>query len=174
MDNSDAILVVDGLVENPLRLSFAELSGFPQEDQVLDVSRFHKSRHGDGVTFEALIRRVRPLADANYVTLHATRDDFHVSIPIEPLLTEGIVVYKRAGFPLGPDSHGPTRFLVKDPTACSTGELDDCANVKYLDRIEFMSRKGRDTRPLTEAEHAALHERERVANAQAVQPHDAD
>jgi DMSO/TMAO reductase YedYZ molybdopterin-dependent catalytic subunit len=112
------------------------------------------------VLFEALLRLAGPHPDANYVTLHADRDDFHVSVPLEPVRAEGIVVYKLEGRPLGPENHGPTRFLVRDPSACHTGELDDCANVKYLARIELTVRRGRDTRPTTEAEHEALHERE--------------
>jgi DMSO/TMAO reductase YedYZ molybdopterin-dependent catalytic subunit len=153
-------LLIDGAVESPVALTHDDLLAFPEADQVRDVSRFHPSRRGDGVAFAAILQRVRPRPDANYVTLHAGRDDFHVSVPLEPLRTEGIVVYQVDGAPLGPGAHGPFRFLVKDPTACHTGELDDCANVKYLDRIEFTSRKGRDTRPATEAEHAALHARE--------------
>jgi DMSO/TMAO reductase YedYZ molybdopterin-dependent catalytic subunit len=161
MQNSqDPILIIDGRVDRPLRLSFADLLAMPEGDQVPDVSRFHPTRQGDGVALEALLRLARPHADANYVTLHAGRDDFHVSVPLEPLRAEGIVVYARDGRPLGPENHGPIRFLVKDPTSCRTGELDDCANVKYLDRIELTVRKGRDTRPTNEAEHAALHERE--------------
>src|SRR5271157_714452 len=41
--------------------------------------------------------------------------------------------------------------------ACPTDELDDCANVKYLSHIELSVRRGRDTRPQNEEEHAKLH-----------------
>ena len=161
--NSQTILVVDGAVERPLRLSFEDLLGLSVAEQVADVSQFHPKRKGDGVTFQALLALARPLADSNYVTLHADRDDFHVSVPLDPLRTEGIVVYKLAGLPLGAENHGPIRFLVKDPAVCHTGELDDCANVKYLNRIEFTIQKGRDTRPTNDAEHEALHQREQEA-----------
>ena len=60
---------------------------------------------------------------------------------------ESVVVYKHSGRSLGPEQGGPVRFLIKDPTACHTSELDDCANVKYLSRIELTVRRGRDTRP---------------------------
>jgi DMSO/TMAO reductase YedYZ molybdopterin-dependent catalytic subunit len=159
----EPILIVDGLVGRPLRLGFDDLAAIPEADQVPDVSRFHPTRRGDGVALEALLQMAQPHVDANYVTLHANRDDFHVSVPLEPLRAEGIVVYKLDRRPLGPEHHGPIRFLVKDPTACRTGELDDCANVKYLDRIELTLRKGRDTRPTNEADHAVLHEREQKA-----------
>jgi hypothetical protein len=54
------------------------------------------------------------------------------------------------------------RFLIRDPSACHTSELDDCANVKYLSRIELSVRKGRDTRPADEGQHAALHDKQQA------------
>lgn len=154
-----AILLVDGLVENPLSLGFDDLSAMPESDQVRDVSRFNPTRQGDGVSLEALLARARPRSEANYLTLHADRDDFHVSIPLEATRSEGIVVYRLGHQPLKLEQGGPIRFLIRDPSACHTSELDDCANVKYLSRIELSHRKGRDTRPTTDAEHQALHAR---------------
>ncbi len=151
------LLLVDGLVETPLELGFDDLRSIPESDHVLDVSRFNPSRKGDGVTLEALLKRANPKPDANYLTLHADRDDFHVSIPLEATRGEGIVVYRIGQTPLSLDQGGPIRFLIRDPSACHTSELDDCANVKYLSRIELSHRKGRDTRPQTDAEHEALH-----------------
>jgi DMSO/TMAO reductase YedYZ molybdopterin-dependent catalytic subunit len=151
------LLRVDGAVERPLDLSYDDLHALPETDQVADVSRFHPSRRGDGVALEALLRLAAPKPEANYLTLHAGRDDFHVSVPLKEVRGEGIVVYRHGGRPLGPEHGGPIRFLIRDPAACHTDELDDCANVKYLDRIELTVRRGRDTRPADEAAHAALH-----------------
>ncbi len=153
-------LRVDGLVERPTTLGFADFEGFPEADQVRDVSRFHASRRGDAVTLESVLRRVAPAPTANYVTLHAARDDFHVSVPLDAVRAEGLIVYKVGEGPLDVSQGGPIRFLIKDPDLCHTSELDDCANVKYLDRIEFAERKGRDTRPQDEAAHEALHAKE--------------
>lgn len=154
----NVLLRVDGAVEKPLSLSMDDLSRFPGESQVSDVSRFHPGRKGSGVELEALLAVAVPDANANYLTLHAGRDDFHVSIPLAAVRFEGIVVYHIDGKPLGNEQGGPIRFLIRDPAACHTDELDDCANVKYLDRIELTVRKGRDTRPADEAAHSALHE----------------
>jgi DMSO/TMAO reductase YedYZ molybdopterin-dependent catalytic subunit len=151
------LLKVEGLVEEPLALGFADLAGLPAEAQVADISRFQPSRQGDGVTLEAILQRARPRPEANYLTLHADRDDFHVSIPLEAVRGEAIVVYKLGDRRLGPDHGGPIRFLIRDPAACHTDELDDCANVKYLSRIELTFRRGRDTRPTSDEEHARLH-----------------
>ncbi|MGE3822372.1 MAG: molybdopterin-dependent oxidoreductase [Isosphaeraceae bacterium] len=152
------VLHVDGAVETPLALTFEDLLAFPQECQIVDVTRFHAKRPGDGVTLEAILSRVRPLPEANYLTLHAERDDFHVSVPLREIRAEGIVVYRNGDSGLAVENGGPIRFLIRDPSACHTTELDDCANVKYLSRIELSVRKGRDTRPIDDAAHEALHE----------------
>jgi DMSO/TMAO reductase YedYZ molybdopterin-dependent catalytic subunit len=154
------LLKVEGLVEHPADLRFEDFLAVPADAQVADVSRFHAKRQGDGVTLEALLERVRPRPEANYLTLHADRDDFHVSIPLEAVRREAIVVYKLGDRRLGAEQGGPIRFLIRDPAACHTDELDDCANVKYLSRIELSVRRGRDTRPADEAAHAALHRAE--------------
>jgi len=156
----NSILIVDGAVERPLSLTFDDLKALPEAQQVADVSRFHPKRQGDGVTLEAILERVGPRPEADYLTLHADRDDFHVSVPLEAIRAEGIVVYHRGGSPLGTEQGGPIRFLIRDPAVCHTDELDDCANVKYLSRIELTVRKGRDTRPRTDEEHAQLHAEE--------------
>jgi DMSO/TMAO reductase YedYZ molybdopterin-dependent catalytic subunit len=152
------LLKLDGAVEDPLDLSYEDLASLPASAQVADVSRFHPKRRGGGVALEALLEKARPRPEANYLTLHADRDDFHVSVPLQAVRGEGIVVYKLGDERLAPDQGGPIRFLIRDPAACHTDELDDCANVKYLSRIELTVRRGRDTRPADEAAHAALHE----------------
>jgi DMSO/TMAO reductase YedYZ molybdopterin-dependent catalytic subunit len=156
--SDELVLTVDGAVERPLRLTRADLDALPESARVHDVSRFQPTRQGDGVTLEAILEQAGVHPEANYVTLHADRDDFHVSVPLEPVREQGIIVYRLGTQQLDAQRGGPVRFLVKDPTVCHTGELDECANVKYLSRIELTTRRGRDTRPTSEAEHAALHQ----------------
>ncbi len=153
----DVLLRVVGAVERPLELTFDDLIGLPEGDQVIDVSRFHPGRRGDGVTLEAVLRLAGPRADATHLTLHADRDDFHASVPLAPVRGEGLVVFRQGSQPLGPEHGGPVRFLIRDPAACHTDELDDCANVKYVDRIELTVGRGRDNRPTDDREHEQLH-----------------
>jgi DMSO/TMAO reductase YedYZ molybdopterin-dependent catalytic subunit len=155
--SDEFILTISGKVERPLRLTFADLVSFPEPAQILDVSRFHPTRKGDGVNFDAILEQAGVLPSANFLTLHADRDDFHVSVPLEPLRGHGIVVYRLGEAPLGLEHGGPIRFLIRDPAACHTDQLDECANVKYLSRIELTELRGRDTRPEDEQAHAALH-----------------
>lgn len=163
MDQEPALLTVDGAVETALQLSYDDLRSLPGAEEVLDISRFHPNRQGDGVSLDSLLRHARPRPEANYLTLHASRDDFHVSIPLREVRGEGVVVFRRGEEPLSHAQGGPVRFIIKDPAACHTDEMDDCANVKYLDRIELTVRKGRDTRPADDAAHASLHAKEKQA-----------
>jgi DMSO/TMAO reductase YedYZ molybdopterin-dependent catalytic subunit len=155
---SNARLKIDGAVEYPLALTFDDLAAFPESAQFTDVSRLHSGRRGDGVTLDAILERARVSATAKYLILHADRDDFHVCVPLEAIKGQGIVVYKLGTEALGVEQGGPIRLIIRDPSACHTGDLDDCANVKYLSRVELTEHRGRDTRPETESAHAALHE----------------
>lgn len=157
---SEPLLRIDGDVANPIELTYDDFRGFPELDHVRDVSRFHPSRKGDGVTLNSILARVRPNAAADYLTLHATADDFAASIPLSAVRDEGIVVYELNGEPLPAAKGGPIRFLIRNPAACHTDELDDCANVKFVDRIELTTGKGRDTRPTTDEDHEDLHRAE--------------
>lgn len=151
------VLRIDGEVSRPLELTFDDLAAFPAADQVPDVSRFHPKRQGDGVLLEAILARVEPKPGATYLTVHASTDDFHSSVPLAAVRAEGIVVFRLEGGPLPVKNGGPIRFLIRNPAACHTDELDDCANVKFVDRIELTVGKGLDNRPHDDAEHEKLH-----------------
>jgi DMSO/TMAO reductase YedYZ molybdopterin-dependent catalytic subunit len=160
MSNSPVLLRFEGAVDRPVGLTFEDLAAMPEESQIADVSRFQPTRKGDAVTLESLLTLVGPDPRASHVTLHADRDDFHVSIPLDAIRGQGLVVYRVGGERLGVEQGGPIRLLIRDPSACHTGDLDECANVKYLSRIELTSGRGRDTRPVDDEAHRALHDRE--------------
>ena len=153
-----ATLRVDGLVTSPQSFSCDDLRAFSEAEQVRDFTRFHPKRPGDGVTLRAILDRVVPAAEATYLTLHATRDNFAASIPLAAIVDEAVVIYQLDGAPYPEAKGGPFRFLIKNPAVCHTDELDDCANVKFVDRIELTAGRGRDTRPHDEQQHEALHQ----------------
>src|SRR4051812_43149117 len=153
----DPVLIVDGALANPPPLRLDHLAALP--DQIDDVSAHHPGRDGHGVDLAALLRRAQPKPEARFLTLHADRDDFHVSIALDAIRARGMIVYRLGDGPLEPARGGPIRFLVRDPATCHMAELDECANVKYLSRIELTPGRGRDPRPEDEASHAALHGR---------------
>lgn len=155
-----ALLTIDGEVARPLSLSFEDLAAFPAEQQITDVSRIDPKRQGDAVKLAALLERAGPSAAAKYLTLHASHDDFHASIPLEAVRERAFLIYRVNGQPLPTSAGGPLRFYIPDFAACHTAEIDECANVKFVDRIELSSSPGQDNRPHDAQQHAELHERE--------------
>jgi DMSO/TMAO reductase YedYZ molybdopterin-dependent catalytic subunit len=154
------MFTISGEVQRPITLTFADLAAIPAEFQVLDVSRIVPARKGDAVKLAGILQLVQPKSTAKYLGLHATADDFHASIPLASVADRALVIYRLDGQPLPVKSGGPVRFFIPDFAACHTDEIDECANVKFVDRIEFTSTKGFDNRPHDGAEHAALHAKE--------------
>ncbi len=153
-------LRIDGEVERPAQLSTHDLAALNEADQIADVSRLDPKRHGRAVRLSGLLAHVGARATAKYLTLHATADDFHASIPLEAVRDRAVLIYELDGAPLPAKAGGPLRFLVPDHAACRMDEIDDCANVKFVDHIELTVERGRDNRPTDEEEHADLHRRE--------------
>lgn len=155
---SASLLRVDGLVETPIELSFDKLKLLPESIQIRDVSRLVPKKSGDGISLSGLLEMVGAPSENFWLTFHASRDEFAASIPSDPQVIEtGIILYADHAAPIPVEKGGPFRFLIPDPAVCHTAELDECANVKFLDRIEITREKGRDTRPENEDEHEELH-----------------
>jgi DMSO/TMAO reductase YedYZ molybdopterin-dependent catalytic subunit len=152
-------LQFDGHVQRPCEFTFEDLQKLDEQWQVVDVRRFG-AKGGDAVRLRGLLENVRPKSDATHIGLHGSRDDFHASIPLDPIRDKALVIYQLDGQPLAPSAGGPFRFFVPDHAACHTDEIDECANVKYLDRIELTVGRGFDNRPEDDEEHARLHSNE--------------
>jgi DMSO/TMAO reductase YedYZ molybdopterin-dependent catalytic subunit len=153
-------LRVDGQVAAALDLTFLELGQLADTCGCVDISQVDSKRRGDALKLKDILRRADPSPAATYLTLHATADDFAASVPLNAVEDDGLLVFRLDGEPLPVALGGPFRFLIPDPTACHTSELDECASVKFVDRMELSAGKGRDTRPEDEAEHEELHRHE--------------
>jgi DMSO/TMAO reductase YedYZ molybdopterin-dependent catalytic subunit len=154
------LLTIGGEIASPRALTFADLAAIPAEHQVVDVSRLITGRQGDAVKLAGILALVQPKASAKYLGLHSATDDFHASVPLDVVADRGLVIYRLNGQPLPVKSGGPVRFFIPDFAACRTAEIDECANVKFVDRIELTAAKGFDNRPHDGAEHEALHAKE--------------
>lgn len=154
-------LAIDGdAIETPLLLGIDDLRGFDSANQIPDTTAWDAKRPGRGVLLSALLQTAKVLPAARYLTLHASQDDFHACVPLEPLRDRACLIYELDGVPLAKERGGPFRFLVRDYAACKTDEIDDCANVKFVDHIEISVNRGQDNRPRDAAEHAKLHRAE--------------
>ena len=158
---NEVLLRITGDVEFPGELTFADLAAVDPRQQIADVSQIAAGRKGDAVRLAGLLALVRPKASAKYLNLHSTSDNFHASIPLSTVADKAIVIYRLDGQPLSVKAGGPVRFFIPDHKACRTDEIDECANVKFVDTIEFAATRGFDNRPHDEKEHAALHEKEK-------------
>lgn len=151
------LLTIDGEVQTPLALSQADLQAISQPHQITDVAALIPSRRGQAVWLEGLLAQASVKPAATHLTLHASKDDFHASIPLAAIANRALVIYALDGGPLPASAGGPVRFFILDHAACHSAEIDECANVKFIDRIELTAGKGQDNRPQDETSHAALH-----------------
>jgi len=108
--------MVEGLVENPLRLTFKEFLNLPK---VLSESDFHcvtgwsrLDNKWEGVAFKTISDIARPLKEAKYVTVVA-EGNYTTSFPLEILLDNDVLLaYGLDGKPLEPEHGGPLRLVV--------------------------------------------------------------
>lgn len=142
---SEATIVVEGAVRQPRSFNREDLAGLPSETRIADISTIAPRRQGEAVRLTGLLEETQPDDAATHVTLHSA-DGFSASIPLSEVRETGLIIYQLEGQPLPDSAGGPYRFLIPDAAACKTAELDACANVKGLARIELTTGKGRDTR----------------------------
>ena len=153
-------LRIDGEVDSSRELNFEDLAAIDPSHQISDVSQFDPKRQGDAIKLSGLLELVGTKDSAKYIGLHGSRDNFHASIPLAPVREQAFLIYRVSGKPLDVKAGGPFRFYIPNHAACHTDEIDECANVKFVDHIELTADKGFDNRPDDDEEHAKLHEKE--------------
>ena len=138
-------LRVEGAVDSPRVFSFTDLASLP--GQVPDISTVIPGRQGGGVWLRALLEATGIRPQASHLTLHATDGAFSASVPLEAVRDRAIVVYRSGEGALPAAQGGPMRFFITHTEACTVGEVDACANVKFLGTIQLTVGPGADTRP---------------------------
>ncbi len=131
-------LTIDGLVEQPLTLSYGELLALPAVRQVSD---FHcvegwgvDDVQWDGVSLQTIVDLVRPGPEAGFVTFHSLGEIYRDSLTLEQaLLPDVLVAYRMNGAEL-PADHGPPARLIMPRMYGYKGP-------KWLTRIEFRDRR---------------------------------
>ncbi len=128
-------LTVDGAVEGPLTLSYADLLDLPQVDQEAD---FHcvtgwsiLDLRFQGVRLETVLALARPTAAATHLMAHAY-DGYSTNLPLEEALKPDVLlVHAVEGKPLHPDHGGPVRVVVP--------QLWAWKGAKWVNRLELMT-----------------------------------
>lgn len=142
-------LVVDGLVERPLFLSYADLLRIPQVTQISD---FHcvegwsvKDLHWGGFRFSEIVRRAKPKPEARFAIFHALGqtqskpgglDHYVESLPVAHLLDPGrdcLLALSLASKPLT-DQHGAPLRVISPYDLGYKG-------TKFVGRIEFSDKE---------------------------------
>lgn len=138
-------------------LNFQQLAAL--DGQVADVGALIPGRTGGAVTLQAILDRLHPNPELDYLTVESTDGGFAASVPLEAL-RHAVIAYRLGDEPLPRDKGGPLRFLIPRDEGCATGGADACANVKFVGTLRLTRGKGKDTRPETPRQHARLHEEE--------------
>ncbi len=108
--------VVEGLVENSVRLTYAEFLRLPKTASISDfhcVTGWSKlDNKWEGVAFKTISDLVKPLKEAKFVTVIA-EGGYTTSLPLEALLQDDVLLaYRLDDKPLEPKHGGPLRLVV--------------------------------------------------------------
>jgi DMSO/TMAO reductase YedYZ molybdopterin-dependent catalytic subunit len=126
---------IRGLVEKPVRLTWAEFTRLPVKEITGDMhcvtrwSRFDV--RWEGVPFTEVMKLAAVKPEAKYVMVH-TEEDFTSNVPLEDLmLPTALFALKHNGEPLPADHGYPVRLVVP--------HLYAWKSVKWVRGIEFMA-----------------------------------
>jgi len=128
-------LVVDGAVEEPVRLAWKDFIALPQTK---DVSDFHcvttwskLDVPWEGVQLSTVLALARPLPEATHVTTHGY-DGYTTNLPLEEALKDDVLlVHTAEGQPLPVEHGGPVRVI--------TPQLYAWKGAKWVRRIEVLT-----------------------------------
>src|SRR5919201_4722349 len=132
-------LRIDGLVRQPVELSYADLRSLPKAEQ---VSTFHcvtgwivKNVRWGGVRFHDLLARAQPLPQASALHFVSAENPYDDYLELRQVgLRDVLLAYGMNGKPL-PREHGaPVRVVIP--------EMYGYKNVKWVERIELVRKPG--------------------------------
>jgi len=138
-------LRIEGEVATPRQFSFADLAALPH--QIPDIGVLAPGRQGCAVRLRTLLDETGVSERATHVTLYADDGNYSASVPLAEVIDHAVIIYGLDHQPLPVEQGGPIRFLIPDVTVCGIGEVDACANVKFLSSIEARVGRGPDSRP---------------------------
>jgi DMSO/TMAO reductase YedYZ molybdopterin-dependent catalytic subunit len=105
-----------GQVENPITLTWEQLTALPSTEVTIDIhcvtrwSRF--DTHFKGVHWRELARVVRPKPTARFVVAHAEQG-FTANVPLSAIEDDdALIAYEADGEPLTPEHGWPLRLVV--------------------------------------------------------------
>jgi DMSO/TMAO reductase YedYZ molybdopterin-dependent catalytic subunit len=137
---------VTGEVEEPLRLTWDELTGLPSTEIAIDIhcvtrwSRF--DARFKGVHWRELAKLVRPKQSAHYVVAHAEQD-FTANVPLSAIEDdEALLAYEADGEPLTPEHGWPLRLVVPNRYFWKSAKWLRGLELRSTDQPGFWERYG--------------------------------
>ena len=132
-------LTVDGLVELPASLNYAQLMALPQTESVSDIHCVTKwsryDNHWKGIASRDLIALVRPKDEAQHVIFHAY-DGYTTNTTLEAFAADDVMIaHSWEGYPITRQHGGPVRIVIP--------RYYFWKSAKWVKRIEF----SRDDKP---------------------------
>lgn len=139
-------LTVNGLVEKPAALSWAEFNALPQ---VEDVSDFHCvttwSKYDcrwSGVAFTTLYELVQPKPEAQFVYF-ASFDGYSTNVPLAQCLDDDVLVATHFdGAPLAREHGGPARVIIPKLYAWKGAKFVSGISFLAEDKLGFWELRG--------------------------------
>jgi DMSO/TMAO reductase YedYZ molybdopterin-dependent catalytic subunit len=139
-------LAVTGEVEEPVTLTFAELTALPATDVTTDIhcvtrwSRF--DARFKGVHWRELAKLARPKPTARYAIAHAEHG-FTANVPLAALEDEhALIVYEADGGPLTPEHGYPVRLLIPSRYFWKSAKWLTGIELSSIDKPGFWERYG--------------------------------
>ena len=128
-------LKIDGLVEQPVELSYADLRALPRSEQVTDfhcVTGWSVSNvRWSGVRFHDLLAVARPLPAAQAVGFFSADGAYSDSLTMDQAyLRDAMVAYEMGGAPLSRPHGAPARVVIP--------EMYGYKGVKWLNHITLL------------------------------------
>ncbi|MEN3342365.1 MAG: hypothetical protein V7644_1769 [Actinomycetota bacterium] len=125
-------LRIEGLVDNPHTLTYAELRKLPRAEQ---VSNFHcvtgwsvKNVHWAGVRFRDLLAAARPRLDGTVLGFVSAEKPYFDTLTLKQAeLHDAMLAYEMNGKPLAREHGAPARVVIP--------EMYGYKNVKWVERI---------------------------------------
>jgi DMSO/TMAO reductase YedYZ molybdopterin-dependent catalytic subunit len=132
----DWVVEVDGLVERPLRIDTVAWLALPRVQRTIDLRCIEgwsvRDLRWEGVAVLDLMRRVRLLPEARFLSFRAYGGTYANSLSLQDVTTRDVLLADTLnGAPLPPKHGGPLRLIM--PTGLGY------QNVKWVARVEVSS-----------------------------------
>ena len=139
-------LEISGEVEEPLSLTYEQLTALPATEVTTDIhcvtrwSRF--DAQFKGVHWSELAKLCRPQPSARFAIAHAEQD-FSANVPLAAIEDESaLVVYEADGTPLTPDHGWPVRLVVPSKYFWKSAKWLRGIELSAVDKPGFWERYG--------------------------------